>query len=127
MSTSTVQYSSDAGQVPDADILTQAITQELGSLNEAKFPDDEQPPSVQPTHSRETLAEQDLNVDNTRPPAKALIEQDGNWTNKSPPYMKMIAMSILASSGVARGARGGGHLPPGAARRGTPKSCQEIF
>ena len=30
------------------------------------------------------------------------------------------------SSGVARGGRGG-HLPPGAARRVAPKSCQRIF
>ena len=29
-------------------------------------------------------------------------------------------------SGVARGA-GGGHLPPAAARRGAPKSCQKNF
>ena len=33
---------------------------------------------------------------------------------------------LLACSGVARGA-GGGHLPPGAARRGAPKSCQRIL
>ena len=34
------------------------------------------------------------------------------WENNLPFY-----------SGVARG----GHLPPGAARRGAPKSCQRIF
>ena len=27
----------------------------------------------------------------------------------------------------SEGGRGGGHLPPGAARRGAPKSCQRIF
>ena len=31
----------------------------------------------------------------------------------------------IRASGVARGA-GGGHLPPGAARRGAPKSCQRL-
>ena len=30
-------------------------------------------------------------------------------------------------SGVARGRGGGGQLPPGAARRGAPKSCQRIL
>ena len=35
-------------------------------------------------------------------------------------------VSIGSISGAARG-QGGGHLPPGAARRGAPKSCQIIF
>ena len=37
-----------------------------------------------------------------------------------------ISLSLL-SSGVARGGGQGGHLPPGAARRGAPKSCQDFF
>ena len=32
----------------------------------------------------------------------------------------------IETSGVARGGQGG-HLPPGAARRGAPKSCQRIY
>ena len=99
MPMSTVQYSSDASHALADDILAQAIAQELGFLNKAKLHDD-----AQPTHSREALIQQDLNVNNLQPPVKpthsrdAIIQQNGKNADKtSPPYMKMIAESIMAS------------------------------
>ena len=99
MSMSTVQDSSDASHALADDILAQAIAQELGFLNEAKLHDD-----AQPTHSREALIQQDLNVNNSQPPVKlaysreTLIRQNGKNADKtSPPYLKMIAESIMAS------------------------------
>ena len=74
MSTSTVQLTSDAGHGASTDISTQAVTQELG------LPNDAQQPSVQPTNSRDIS-----------------IPQVENGNNKSPPYMTMIAKSIIAS------------------------------
>ena len=43
------------------------------------------------------------------------VGENAHWDIYAPP-----------ASGVARGGRGG-QLPPGAARRGAPKSCQNFF
>ena len=91
--TPTVQDSSDAGQAPAVDILALAIALELGSLNEDVLHDD-----IQPTHSREVFVEQDVNVNNSQPPANPTHNKDGSADNTSPPYIKMIAESILAST-----------------------------
>ena len=100
---SSMPTSSDAGQAPAADILTQAISDDAqlpsaqlpsaqppsaqlpsAQLPSAQLPSAQLPsaqlPSAQPTHCRE-----------------ALFQQDGNVDNTSPPYMKMIAESIMAS------------------------------
>ena len=91
--TPTVQDSSDAGQAPAVDILAQAIALELGSLNEYVLHDD-----IQPTHSREVFVQENMNVNNLQPPANPTHNKDGSADNTSPPYIKMIAESILAST-----------------------------
>ena len=70
----TVQPPSDAGHGASTDISTLVVTQYLG------LPNDAQQPSVQPTNSRDTS-----------------IPQGENGNITSPPYMKMIAKSIMAS------------------------------
>ena len=70
----TVQPPSDAGHGASTDISTLVVTQDLG------LPNDAQQPSVQPTNSRDTS-----------------IPQGENGNITSPPYMKMIAKSIMAS------------------------------
>ena len=70
----TVQPPSDAGHGASTDISTLVVTQDLG------LPNDAQQPSVQPTNSRDTS-----------------IPQGENGNRTSPPYMKMIAKSIMAS------------------------------
>ena len=70
----TVQPPSDAGHGASTDISTLAVTQDLG------LPNDAQQPSVQPTTSRDTS-----------------IPQGENGNITSPPYMKLIAKSIMAS------------------------------
>ena len=74
ISTPTLQPSSGAGHGASTDISTLAVTQDLG------LPNDAQQPSVQPTNSRDTS-----------------IPQGENGNITSPPYMKMIAKSIMAS------------------------------
>ena len=91
--TPTVKDSSDAGQAPAVDILALAIALELGSLNEDMLHD-----SAQPIHIREALVEQDVIVNNLQPPANPTHNKDGSADNTSPPYIKMIAESILAST-----------------------------
>ena len=91
--TPTVKDSSDAGQAPAVDILALAIALELGSLNEDVLHDD-----IQSTHSREVLVQENMNVNNLQPPANPTHNKDGSADNTSPPYIKMIAESILAST-----------------------------
>ena len=68
---STTQPQSDAGHGASTDVLAQAVTQDQN---------DAQQPSAQPTDSKE-----------------APTQQNGNVNSTSPPYMKMIAKSIMAS------------------------------
>ena len=117
--TSSMPTSSDAGQAPAADILTQAISDDAqlpsAQLLSAQLPSAQlpsaQPPSAQlPSAQLPSAQLPSAQLSSAQPPSaqlpsaqlpthcrEALFQQDGNVDNTSPPYMKMIAESIMES------------------------------